>query len=355
MSAYLRGVLELTAVRIGANRIPLLPFAITTAALLLLLPPADTPYWGLLTLAGVFFLAVAIDAFMRDMVPLAGIPAGLIAGFTIWQPLPRVPLPGLPMLACLLLVAFAVSGAWRVVAYGVGTAVATIVVSLLVVPPEDFRSMATQQRFLSGVYATGLHNISLTGFIANVLAIVEHTGTTTYVTGAHLASLLNLAVVGVAALVVAAVAISVWRAGQGSTADREVFWPTLACLVTLPVLAPMLVWPTESLLIVVGTLLLLGWSLSTSLSRIWSSPATLGGILVICLFVAATLSGSDWRYLPQGTIAPAFYLLWPLAAILLWVSALWALIGAFTRNVRQPGKAGLGSKMGEAANASATA
>jgi Glycosyltransferase family 87 len=334
--AWLRELLAAAEVPIGAWRLPALPFALAAAALQLQVSPADVPYWGSLSIIAVFLLALAIAAFLRRSQPLAGLAVGLLAGFAIWQPA-----PGVSLLACLVLIAFALCGTWRIVAWGIATMIAVFLLSLLVVTPSAFRLMTAQQTFLNGVYATSLHNISLYGLMSNILALTEHTGTATFTASLRLARLLSLVVVAAVVLAAAIVLVlAAFRRGRWTAVAEGALGPMLALVLAVPALTPTLVWPPEGLVVAVGAFLLLGWGLTSPTYGSWAWGATLGGALAALLCIAAALSGSDSGYLSQGTLAPSLYLLRPLAAVTVWLGALAALFGIVSRAIRNaPAKA----------------
>lgn len=331
-ATWLREQLVAAEVPIGAWRWPALPFALVTAVLLLGVTPADAPYWGGTSIITAFLLALATAAFLRGRHWLAGLAAGLIGGFALWQPL-----PGISVLVCLVLIAFALRGAWQSFVWGIGILAATFLLSLLVVPLSDLHMMAVQQTFLNGVYATSLHNTSLNGLISNVLARVEHTGTATFTASLRLARILSLivvaggAVAGIALGTAAVALVIAARRSRWTAIADEALWPMLALALAVAALAPTLVWPSEGLIVAVGALLLLGWGLATPVDDFWTWVAVLGGALAVLLCCAAALSGSDWRFFSQGTLAVSLYLLRPVAGILVWVGALAALLGIVRR------------------------
>ncbi|MGH2487578.1 MAG: glycosyltransferase 87 family protein [Ktedonobacterales bacterium] len=298
MSEKLSAVLRLTEAHIGLFRLPTLPFAIACATLGILLTPASVPYWGVLTIVSMFLLALTVAAYMRGAHWLSGLSVGLMSGFSLWQPL-----PGVSGLVCAVVLTFAVVGAWRVVAVAASTAVVVFALSLIIVPPMDFTLVSSQQIFLNGVYASSPHNTSLNGLVASGLAVLEHTSTANLLKGVRVARILSIAVAAVAAAVMVVLVPMVFvRWKRHSALSPESLWLVLAFALTIPLLVPTVVWPTENLLIAVSGFLLLGWSLTAAAPRIWRAVGVLGAVAASALAVVAALSGSDWRYLPQGSV-----------------------------------------------------
>ncbi len=327
-----RTLIESTSLRIGRWAFPLLPFAITTAALLLTLPLFDAAYWGQATILVVLLLALTLNAATQRSYWLAGTAAGLASGFAVWQPI-----VGVSALAVLALLAFLLQGYWKALAAGIGAVVLVMLLAFIATPPDACSSFGSQSTFLSAVYLTNGHNVSLAGLIANALTIAEHTLTSNFIQGARLAQSLDWAFAILAILVAVVASLSRWlreRSADPQRFERPLHLPLFALVLVTPTLVAPLVWPAEAMMTPFAALIMLGYVfVQDRTSRFkWLAGAAAALALLCC--AVAVLSGADLRNLPQGELILTFYLLRPLAALLVWLGALAILAGDAVSELR---------------------
>lgn len=327
-----RALIESTSQRIGKWDFPILPFAITTAALLLTLPLFDADYWGQATILVVLLLALTLNAATRGAYWLAGAAAGVAAGFAGWQPI-----VGISALAVLAFLAFLLQGYWKALVAGIGAVALVTLLAFIATSPDAYAAFGSQSAFLGGVYLTNGHNISLAGMIANVLTISEHTLTSNFLQGARLAQSLDWVFAILAILVAVAASLSRWwreRSAEPQRLERPLHLPLFALLLVTPALVAPLVWPAEAMMTPFAALILLGYVfVQDRMSRFrWLAGAAAALALLCC--AVAVLSGADLRNLPQGEVILTFYLLRPLAALLVWLGALAILAGDAVSELR---------------------
>jgi hypothetical protein len=313
-------LIEATALPVGNWTFSPLPFAITTAVLLLTLPLFDAAYWGQATIIVVFLLALALHAAAQNSFWLAGAAGGLTAAFAGWEPV-----VGISVLALLVLLAFLLQGYWKAAVAGTGAVALVALMALFAVPPDAYSSFASQQSFLSGVYLTNGHNTSLSGLVANILTITEHTNTGGLVQGQRLAQVLSWAITVISILVAASATLPRLLPGRNMPSahnDGALLWPLLALLLTVPLLAAPLVWPAEAMVTSFAALALLGYLGALGGRSIVGWLAAGAAALALLLCTVAAVSGSDLQNLPQGEPVLALYLLRPLAALSIWIGAL---------------------------------
>lgn len=330
-----RALVEAATLPMGNWTLPLLPFAITAAALLLALPLFDAAYWGQAMIIVVFLLALALHATTRRRFWLAGVAAGLAAGLASWTPV-----IGISAVAALALLAFLLHGYWRAVVWGIGTVALLFVLSLVVVPPGAYAAFSAQQGFLSGVYLTNGHNTSLAGLLANVLTITEHTNTSGLMQGQQIAQLLSWAIAIVSILLASVAGLLHARRGRSARPEQEtegLLWPLLVLLLAVPMLAAPLVWPAEAMLTPFAALVLLGYLLLRGRWSIVAWLAATASAVALLLCIVAAVSGSDVQNLPQGEPVLILYTLRPLAALLVWAGALVLVAGATIGQLRGSG------------------
>ncbi len=329
----LRQLVEASSLPMGGGMFPTLPFALTLGLLLLTLPLLDGSYWGASTAVVIFFLSLALYANAHRLAWLTGVALGLVAGFALWAPL-----GGIPALACLAALAFVLRPPWTALISTVVALAAVFLLPLLVVPLTVYGQFASENAFFSEVYATSLHNVSLSGFVSNLLVATEHTGTSTLSNGLKLAYILGIALLVVS--VVLAIMLGILgeqrsKLDSPSSSSRRA-WPLLATLLAVPALIPPVVWPSEAVATPLAAGLVVVYSLTSDRRtvRTWLSLSVAGIGLLLC--IGAELSGIDGEYPPQATPTMLLTLLRPLAAILVWGAATAIVASATLRAMRRP-------------------
>jgi hypothetical protein len=317
----LSAALRASSPMLGRWRVPALPFVIGAASLLLALPPVDARYWGAGSILIVLLVALELDGALRGRPVIAGCAAGLAAGLASPHPV-----FGLLIILGFIGLALFVPRAWR--RFSVGALAALIVWY----PPtaglpgdlsRQYSAYLAQRTLLGGVYATSWHNGSLMGFMATLLSLGGHTGTQAFNQGERLATYLGWAVAILTALALMGLGFAAWRAQRDAkrSFSASAVWSALAMVTVAYALLSTPLWPFEAVMVAFATLLLLGAAVSDAGSRPFVARVTASAAVVALLFcIGATLSGSDWQDLPQGTSATALYLLRPLAALLVWAA-----------------------------------
>ncbi|HEX8728526.1 MAG TPA: glycosyltransferase family 87 protein [Ktedonobacterales bacterium] len=301
-----------TTVRLGGVEFPAALFA-AFAGLLLVLPALDARYWGQAQVVALVLIALALDAHLRRRPLVAGIALGLASGFSF---------AALAVLLC-----FVPRGAWKLLTAAVASAVVVAIAPLLLVSLSGYRALFTATRFLSGVYATSTFNNSLRGLAANTLVVTFHTGATSFLSAEKAATWGGYAVVALTVIVLALSALhyivrrSVW--------SERGMWVGIAAVLAAWVLAVPVSWPFDAFLVAPAALMLGSIPL---IERRADTRSLANGLvlaaaaLAMLLLIVPTALGIDGQEIAQGTPGRWLYLLRPIAALLVWAGALFALV-----------------------------
>ncbi|WIG58571.1 MAG: hypothetical protein OJF49_001317 [Ktedonobacterales bacterium] len=302
-----------TSVLLGRVEFPAALFAVFAGVLLLALPLLDAVYWGQAQVIALFLIAVALDAHLRRRSLLAGIALGLASGFSF---------AALAVLLC-----FVPRGAWKLLTAAVASAVVVAVAPLPLVSLSGYRALFTETRFLSGVYATSTFNNSLRGLSANALVVTFHTGAKSFLSAEKVATWGVYAVVALTVIVLALSALH--YVARRSVWSERGMWVGIAAVLAAWVLAVPVSWPFDAFLVAPAALMLGSIPLierRTGARSFADGLVLSAAALALLLLIVPTALGIDGQEIAQGTPGRWLYLLRPIAALLVWAGALFALV-----------------------------
>ena len=336
LASSLPAVLRATSIRVGRWTFPTLPFAVCASVLLLANSARETYFLGQINFLVLFCLMLALNAYLRDHLVLAGA-AIAVAGALKLTPL-------------FFLAYFLARGAWKAVAAGLIATAALIAVSIPFLPAGAYAAFVTAISTKNSVLAANGSNRSLVGIITRGGALVHLSAGKAALLGDAASAAVILFTLGVVVLVSRRAGRGPSAGGAASLSPYEVRWLGFSTALATYLLVMPLVWTHYYIWALPGALLAAvypllrrraegeGWSRLDTVVVVWAGLAL--ALLAEVLPRSATSGVPEWL---KGT--------GPLATLVLWALLMWLLV----RSLRtSPAAAAETASVGSAAATAAT-